>query len=86
MTLDPNNLGTLLTWRRSWKSNRRLHRPSTLPTLTWRFDQPLWARSRVDEDELMVGDYVYYWKPQTHKLDPFRVAWTRDGGVRGSLN
>ena len=20
----------------------------------------------------MVGDYVYYWKPQTHKLDPFR--------------
>ena len=30
------------------------------------------ARSRVDEDELMVGDYVYYWKPQTHKLDPFR--------------
>ena len=30
------------------------------------------ARSRVEEDELMVGDYVYYWKPQTHKLDPFR--------------
>ena len=30
------------------------------------------ARSRVEEDELMVGDYVFYWKPQTHKLDPFR--------------
>ena len=29
-------------------------------------------RSRIDEDELMVGDWVFYWKPQTHKLDPFR--------------
>eukprot|EP00435_Cladocopium_sp_Y103_P054182 s447_g17.t1 len=29
-------------------------------------------RARVEEDELMVGDYVFYWKPQTHKLDPFR--------------
>ena len=30
------------------------------------------ARSRVEQDELFVGDWCYYWKPQTHKLDPFR--------------
>ena len=40
-----------------------------------KFDLAVWwaalARSRVEEDELMVGDYVYY-KPQTRKLDPFR--------------
>ena len=35
-------------------------------------------RAPVEEDELMVGDYVYvyvyvyYWKPQANKLDPFR--------------
>ena len=28
--------------------------------------------SRIEEDELMVGNWVFYWKPQTHKLDPFR--------------
>ena len=29
-------------------------------------------RARVETEELEVGDYVYYWKPQTNKLDPFR--------------
>ena len=29
-------------------------------------------RSRVESEELQVGDYVFYWKPQTNKLDPFR--------------
>ena len=29
-------------------------------------------RARVETEELNVGDYVYYWKPQTNKLDPFR--------------
>lgn len=28
--------------------------------------------ARVEEDELFAGDYVFYWKPQTNKLDPFR--------------
>ena len=30
------------------------------------------ARARVEQDELFVGDWCYYWKPQGHKLDPFR--------------
>ena len=30
------------------------------------------ARARVEQDELFVGDWCYYWKPQSHKLDPFR--------------
>ena len=25
----------------------------------------------------MVGDWVFYWKPQTHKLDPFKMARTQ---------
>ena len=29
-------------------------------------------RARVETEELEVGNYVYYWKPQTNKLDPFR--------------
>ena len=35
-------------------------------------------RARVETEELEVGNYVYYWKPQTNKLDPFRgvpLAW-----------
>ena len=39
--LDPNTLSDSAE-RRSWRSNRRLHKPSTLPNLTWRFDEPLW--------------------------------------------
>ena len=30
------------------------------------------ARARVDQDELMVGDWVFYWKPTTSKHDPYR--------------
>ena len=30
------------------------------------------ARSRVEQDELYVGDWCFYWKPATTKLDPFR--------------
>ena len=30
------------------------------------------ARSRVEQDELSVGDWCFYWKPATTKLDPFR--------------
>eukprot|EP00435_Cladocopium_sp_Y103_P040345 s1946_g11.t1 len=37
-------------------------------------------RARVEEDELMVGDHVFYWKPHIHNLDPFRwrgpFAWS----------
>ena len=29
-------------------------------------------RAWVETEELEVGNYVYYWKPQTNKLDPFR--------------
>lgn len=29
-------------------------------------------RARVEEDELDVGQHCFYWKPSTHKLDPYR--------------
>ena len=29
-------------------------------------------RSRVEEDELTVGQYCFYWKPSANKLDPYR--------------
>ena len=36
-------------------------------------------RARVETEELEVGNYVYYWKPQTNKLDLFPMAWSRFG-------